>query len=71
MRRWLRRLLRRAPKRQELCEVCGEWFADGWVVSATFDDDLLDEAGGGGSAMSAYYCRRHRPSLTGAIRWPR
>lgn len=61
------RIDRRLVRGPERCEVCGVDLRRGWALHEQFAD-----TGEGDpmicTAMSAFYCRRHRP--TGAVRWP-
>ena len=63
--RWLlARLGRRraVAARMEECETCGKLLAprDAWELRA-YPSDALDREFGGGTYMSAIYCRRHFP----------
>lgn len=64
--RVLRRRRRQAP-RPEWCSICGAEIRYGWVIHATMPNE--EELGAwGGTGMSAFYCRAHRPD--GAVAWP-
>lgn len=58
----IRRWRRRVVPRRDFCEVCGAQPKHIFVVSARILDDSEAEIGaGGGSLMSATYCKAHTP----------
>jgi hypothetical protein len=59
LRRWWRR--RRGQRRDE-CEVCAAQPRQIWKVGSSFTDDASLGIGGGGSFMTATYCKAHKPA---------
>lgn len=55
---------RRPSRRRDFCETCGAEPRRIWIVGARILDASENEIGGegGGSFMSATYCKAHRPA---------